>query len=634
MKTSKLLGKRGFAVFTTLALCAGLVGPSFAATFTELQTVIDTKQSLYAKDDDGNDTEKIRIGYSDDTKTVTLYEDVTRTGLENAKSILIGADAEVTIDLNGQKIDGNKDSQDDSGRDMAGSVIKVTGGNLTIQDSTAEYDADGNQISAGNGQITGGSSGSNAGGILIEEGSVTLNSGTITGNTAKACGGGVGVGKNGKTPENPTAFFTMNGGKITGNTAGNNTSDGGGGGVWVKNGAQFTMNGGEITGNTVIDNDGQGNGGGVAIHQAGFTMNGGTISNNESPRGTGVLINAGDKGGGDASFTMNGGYVSGKDGASCIYMEESNGKDATLTLTGKAVLDGSIFLGAGAQVITDSVKQPDGTHNYTSFIVDGSPENTIGPDDTEKGRTGGYKADKDTLLDIQYEHEWQGEWSPDTDSEGKDLGTHSHSCKHCSEKNGTKEHNWVKDQTGKVTREPTKTEKGVKTFTDMCRDCGASKTRTEEIDFKDKGDDGSGGSITIDSPEVPLAGLFTRADAIGYLWEQSGSPDAELSSFEDVPGDHQWAVAIGWAQEAGIALADAEGNFRPDDLVLRSSDETEGEFQEFLNRYAVFAGVELDEGELFTELEGEPDDVIMGEDAQAIFDAFFAKLEAALAQAA
>ena len=130
MKTFKLLGKRGFAVFTTLALCAGLVGPSFAATFTELQTVIDTKQSLYAKDDDGNDTEKIRIGYSDDTKTVTLYEDVTRTGLENAKSILIGADAEVTIDLNGQKIDGNKDSQDDSGRDMAGSVIKVTGGDL------------------------------------------------------------------------------------------------------------------------------------------------------------------------------------------------------------------------------------------------------------------------------------------------------------------------------------------------------------------------------------------------------------------------------------------------------------------------------------------------------------------------
>ena len=144
--------------------------------------------------------------------------------------------------------------------------------------------------------------------------------------------------------------------------------------------------------------------------------------------------------------------------------------------------------------------------------------------------------------------------------------------------------------------------------------------------------------VEIDDVDVPLAGIFTRADAIGYLWEQSGSPEWELSDFADVPEDHQWAVAIGWAQDMGIAVADEDGNFRPDNLVLRSVEDIEfspeGELEQFLNRYAVYAGIELDEGELFIELEGSWDDVIMGEEAQAIFDDFFAKLELALAQAA
>ncbi len=142
------------------------------------------------------------------------------------------------------------------------------------------------------------------------------------------------------------------------------------------------------------------------------------------------------------------------------------------------------------------------------------------------------------------------------------------------------------------------------------------------------------GEVEIEDVEVPLAGLFTRADAIGYLWQEAGSPEAELSDFEDVPEDHPWAVAIGWAQDMGIAVADEDGCFRPDDLVLRATEETEGELQEFLNRYAVFAGIELDADELFIELDGEPDDIIMGEEAQVIFDDFFARLEAALTAAA
>ena len=140
----------------------------------------------------------------------------------------------------------------------------------------------------------------------------------------------------------------------------------------------------------------------------------------------------------------------------------------------------------------------------------------------------------------------------------------------------------------------------------------------------------AGATTTIEDEETPLAGLFTRADAIGYLWEHTGSPEAELSDFEDVPEDHYWATAIGWAQDMGIALPDEGGNFRPDDLVLLTSDEPEGELQEFLNRYAVFAGIELEDGELFIELDSDDDGIIMGEEAQVIFDQFFAKLEASL----
>lgn len=181
--------------------------------------------------------------------------------------------------------------------------------------------------------------------------------------------------------------------------------------------------------------------------------------------------------------------------------------------------------------------------------------------------------------------------------------------------------------------------------TGTCAHCTATATRPIPALEGEENNGGNGGGMTppaIDTPDtveiedeaVPLAGLFTRADAIGYLWQQSGEPEAELSTFEDVPEDHVWAVAIGWAQDMGIAVADQEGNFRPDDLVLRWVEdheaEPEGELEEFLNRYAAFAGIELDADELFVELGGEPTDIVMGEDAQVIFDSFFAKLEEAL----
>lgn len=139
-----------------------------------------------------------------------------------------------------------------------------------------------------------------------------------------------------------------------------------------------------------------------------------------------------------------------------------------------------------------------------------------------------------------------------------------------------------------ITRQPTETEEGEIIYT--CRH-DLSHTYTVSIDRLEPGieiedSDVPLSDVEIEYSTIPLADLFTRADAIGYLWEQTGSPDAELSDCPDVPEDHYWAVAIGWTQDMGIALPDEEGNFRPDDPVLRSSSEPEGELQEFLNRCA------------------------------------------------
>ncbi|MBD5084601.1 MAG: hypothetical protein HDT33_05945 [Clostridiales bacterium] len=765
MKMFKLMGKRGFAVFTALALCAGLVAPSFAATIWDLQYVIN---GTYEGD-------AFTVTNDENGRTIKLNEDVVRDVDNNDATGAVGfvsaAGTNLTLDLNGYNIDSK-----------GGGALNVNSTvNLTIKDSTAHTDEDGTYVSGKitgstdsgvkingggsvtleSGTITGNTSGQYGGGVYVTNGAFTMTGGEISGNTAGSSGGGVGVSGAGSS-------FTMTDGTISGNTAANAGGDSGGGGVWIKNKAEFTMDGGKITENKV-EKDG-GNGGGVAIHQATFTMTDGEISNNESSRGTGVLINANSKDKGDASFTMTGGYVAGEDGKSCIYLEESDEYDATFQLSGDAVMDGSIRLGKGTQVITNNVTQPGGLHKYTGFdmmadekgsdkLTDENGETlTIKPDQTEEDKTdgAGYTADQETFLDVHYDHVWGSAWS----SNG--VTTHSHSCIHCSVKDpdpshaqehtwdagvtvestctsagatiytctgcgetktvaatdGLADHKWDDGKTtlatctnagatvytckvcgvtkeesipalnhkladgvdavsgewgsdedshwhtctlcgkevfsngahnwdnGVVTTEATAEADGEMTYT--CTDCRVTKTEpipfTETPEIPDVTIDDPivplaplPDEVEIDDPEVPLAGLLTRADVIGYLWEETGSPDAELSTFEDVPEDHRWAVAIGWAQDVGIAVADVDGNFRPDDLILRSVEDIElspeGELEQFLNRYAVFAGIKLEEGELFIMLDGDPDDIIMGEDAQIIFDDFFARLELALAQA-
>lgn len=86
-------------------------------------------------------------------------------------------------------------------------------------------------------------------------------------------------------------------------------------------------------------------------------------------------------------------------------------------------------------------------------------------------------------------------------------------------------------------------------------------------DFNNRYDTGDT-DVTIDDQAVPLAaGPVTRAQFIDYLWRHEGSPEADAPTFTDVPADHEFAPAIGWAQANALVSGYEDGTFQPDELV-------------------------------------------------------------------
>ena len=314
--------QKALSVGLSLALCAGLVAPSLAASFTDLQNVINNNGQYTG-------SEITREG-----DTITLNNHVTRENGEQTDIKVNGVT--VTLDLNGYTIDGHE-------KDSGSSIIVVdNGGTLTLQDNS----------SSGNGTIKG----AGHAGVWVDNGTFNMQGGVITDNQSGR-GGGVHI-QNGGT-------FNMSGGEITGNTATvGSDAIGGGGGVFVEEGGTFNMTGGSIHDNEALnggygdnvlvdstqkhcDNatkfnmtDGQigaggGNGSvGVIGDKAEFTMDG-----NADVRGS-IIADQGAKVTGNGGATSNGqafdGFTAAIDGQDNVA---SVSKEVTFTAQNRSVLN-------------------------------------------------------------------------------------------------------------------------------------------------------------------------------------------------------------------------------------------------------------------------------------------------------
>ena len=94
--------------------------------------------------------------------------------------------------------------------------------------------------------------------------------------------------------------------------------------------------------------------------------------------------------------------------------------------------------------------------------------------------------------------------------------------------------------------------------------------------------------VEIDDPATPLAsGPVTRAQFIDYLWRHEGEPASDgVCTFTDVAGDHEFILALAWAEQNGVAEAylnaegHVDGTFEPEELV------TVAAVKEFLGNFA------------------------------------------------
>ncbi len=209
---------------------------------------------------------------ADGPATVKLYADWTsKTGTRLVTDgegaiydgvILIPSGHEITIDLNGYKID----------RTL---VTGIPNGEVLYIQSGATLNLTDTNASAGHsGSITGGNSLDGAGGVQIEDGG-TLNlwGGNISGNVTTGSGGGV-------LMSGASSKLYMTGGSISENTADQN-----GGGIAVVDG---TIN---IVKGDVTENIAFGSGGGIYA-QGGLTeITAGKIDKNTAASGGGICTN-------------------------------------------------------------------------------------------------------------------------------------------------------------------------------------------------------------------------------------------------------------------------------------------------------------------------------------------------------
>ena len=311
--------------------------------------------------------------------TVTLTQDIVAGSGDSELYIPNGVTS--TLDLNGYIINKN---------DFGGNVIRVYGGNLTIDDSnpnrihTPEVSYNepisGDSVIISGGIITGG----NRGICLEHAGTITMNAGTIAGNylNDKYSNGGAGAYVlSGST-------FTMNGGSIENNTA----PYGNAGGVYVYYGSIFNMVGGTVRNNVCA-----GEGGGFFLYdnqssRAKLYLMGGTVTGNKSA-GNGGAVN----------INTNGGelFVSGNPVVQGNYKdsEVSNIKgpgDRFVNIVGE-ITDGA-YIGVSTASVPTLEQNAVITSNFNTYNAGKNPENYFFCDYGEEILTGLNDAGEATFI--------------------------------------------------------------------------------------------------------------------------------------------------------------------------------------------------------------------------------------------
>ena len=114
-------------------------------------------------------------------------------------------------------------------------------------------------------------------------------------------------------------------------------------------------------------------------------------------------------------------------------------------------------------------------------------------------------------------------------------------------------------------------------------------------------------TVEIDDPAVPLAsGPVTRAEFIDYLWRHEGEPASDgVCTFTDVAADHEFILALAWAEQNGLAEAYEDGTFQPDELV------TVAAVRDILDNFADVFGTNVVAADDLTTLTGEEDEAVL-----------------------
>ena len=306
-------------------------------------------------------------------------------------------------------------------------------------------------------------------GVKVQGGTFDMYAGTITGNTSEYDTGGSGVSVVGVQDRNKSSIFHMYGGTISGNIAKN------GGGVEVTrsvyNGpSEFHMYGGTITGNTADSTwSSYGNGGGVYVSwTAKFFMNGGKICGNTA--------------------TYQGGGVYGS--ALARASAYDTGGAAELNVSGSATVIDNTAGGKNNNVFMTSSTQDSGYETlYVKLDISDPFSGIIGVSTKDIPVTGKpVVAAASATPGVDYSNHIV---SDDKQYKIRHVGymlmlTTADEANH--------QHTWDE---GKITKQPTTSEKGVKTYT--CTACGATKTEPIEklVSNTYKIIDGANGKHTI-----------------------------------------------------------------------------------------------------------------------------------------